>query len=115
MVTPRDADAYALLWNIDDGKTCAPSCTVADFKIDLLGKPSSAWNKSASRTFCRSFLDFHDLPENPTLIDSVKAAFFTRIKSLKTMHGVSLLQEHERQEVVKQKRRYRRKYLVCNP
>lgn len=113
MVTPEQSDAYTLVWEIDRGQTCAPSCTADDFKIDLLGPPGCAWNLSASLVFCRSFLDFHGLPNDEEVIGAVKKAFLTRVRTLKAKYALNLLQKHERQEVARKRRRYRRKYSVC--
>jgi hypothetical protein len=113
MVTPEQSNMYTVVWSVDGGQTCAPCCTVDDFKIDLLGSPRCAWNLSAARVFCRSFLDFHGLSDDADVIDAVSSAFFTRIRTLKVKYGASLRQTHERQELARRMRRYRRKYLVC--
>jgi hypothetical protein len=113
MVTPEQSGMYTVVWNVDGGQTCAPCCTVDNFKIDLLGPPRCAWNLSAGRIFCRSFLDFHDLADDPDLIGAVSSAFFTRIRTLKIKYDESLCQAHARQELARRKRCYHRKYFVC--
>jgi hypothetical protein len=106
MVTPEQSSMYTVVWNVDGGQACAPCCTVDNFKIDLLGPPWCAWNLSAGWIFCQSFLDFHDLADDPDLIDTVSLAFFTRIRTLKVKYGESLRQAHAQQELARRKRRY---------
>jgi hypothetical protein len=113
IVTQEQSNMYTLVWNVDGGQTCAPSCTVSDFRIDLLGSPHCAWNRSAGRTFCRSFLNFHDLPDKSDAIDAISTAFFTRIKLLKAKYEVNLLQQCHQRELAMQKHCYCRKYDVC--
>ncbi|KAF8877194.1 hypothetical protein BD779DRAFT_1429120, partial [Infundibulicybe gibba] len=59
------------------------SCTIEDFRVDLLGTPRSPWNRSAARVFVDVFIRTHKLDRTPEAIDDISRAFFSRIKSMK--------------------------------
>lgn len=106
MVTTEQSAGYTLSWD-------EPSCTAEIFRVDLVNKPSCAWNISAGRVLARDFLDFHDLPNDPQLFESIEKAFMTRIRTLKTKYAFQRLPKHKQEEIKRKKRRYRRKYAVC--
>ena len=67
------------------------SCTATNFRLYLDGPPRCEWNKSAARVFSRSFVEFHDFPEDQrraVLLEAQKMAL-TRIKTIKAEYVLS--------------------------
>ena len=67
------------------------SCTSTSFRLYLDGPPRCEWNKSAARVFARSFVEFHDFPEDQrraVLLEAQKMAL-TRIKTIKAEYVLS--------------------------
>ncbi|TFK70723.1 hypothetical protein BDN72DRAFT_896178 [Pluteus cervinus] len=82
---PRALARFARAWNVDNGATARPCCTIEDFTIDLTGTPHSPWNQSAARVFTDGLIRATGslLPNTYRVRDEVGKSFFARVKSLK--------------------------------
>ncbi|KAF8879037.1 hypothetical protein BD779DRAFT_1415952, partial [Infundibulicybe gibba] len=94
------------------------SCTVEDFRVDLLGTPRSPWNRSASRVFVDVFIRTHELDHTPEAIDDISRAFFSRIKSMKgeskmKLNNSSVIKEHARAGRKQQRKRNVSLFVTC--
>ncbi|TFK63314.1 hypothetical protein BDN72DRAFT_902507 [Pluteus cervinus] len=78
-----DLQAYTARWNLDNGATTPPCCTVATFAIDWAGTPRSPWNRSAARVFTNSIVVVANLEDTYKERQALMKAFFARVKSLK--------------------------------
>lgn len=113
MVTSTESRIFSAGWNIDEGQSCEPCCTLEDFRIDLFGPPICPWNTSAARVFCRDFTDLHDLPEEAN-VDVIKH-FMTRVKTLKAAYRAHLRNRRDPEERALEARglrRQQRKYKL---
>ncbi|KAJ8583682.1 hypothetical protein M405DRAFT_692126, partial [Rhizopogon salebrosus TDB-379] len=54
-------------------------CTVENFTVDILGKPKSQWNVSATKIFASDFVAHHPNYN----VDNILKAFATHLRSLK--------------------------------
>ncbi|KAF8880278.1 hypothetical protein BD779DRAFT_1675976 [Infundibulicybe gibba] len=100
-VTREEALDFAAAWSANGGESSLLSCTLDHFRVDLLGKPHSPWNRSAARVFADAFIHAHNLDRTPDAIDDVSRCFFSRIKSMKAksklkLSGSVVINEHSR-------------------
>lgn len=67
------------------------SCTAEAFRLYLDGAPRSEWNKSAARVFSRSFLEYHNVPQEGRRLAllEVEQLALTRIKTIKAEYIMS--------------------------
>lgn len=108
-----ESRTFSAGWNIDDGQSCDPCCSLNDFRIDLSGPPICPWNKSAARVFCNDFTDFHGLPEEANA--DVIGYFLTRVKTLKAAYRAHLRDRRdplEKGREARATRRQQRKYKL---
>jgi hypothetical protein len=113
MVSQELAKVFAGAWNYDKGRKCNPCCTIAHFRIDLLGTARSPWNKSAAKVFSEDFVRHHGLEPTTALIEDIEDAFHTRIKSLKEKskrHHLNAAQSH--QETRKDRQHVRKSTVI---
>ncbi|KIK38458.1 hypothetical protein CY34DRAFT_90973 [Suillus luteus UH-Slu-Lm8-n1] len=99
VVLPQEA----LLVNFDPRQ--GPCCTVEDFAVEILGKPKSAWNVSATKVFAHDFVAHHPNYH----YDTVKKAFSTHFRSLKRAFEQAGLEEAASKARQKEDRRKERK------
>lgn len=102
VVLPQEA----LLVNFDPRQ--GPCCTVEDFAVEILGKPKSAWNVSATKVFAHDFVAHHPNYH----YDTVKKAFSTHFRSLKRAFEQAGLEEAASKARQKEDRRKERKRSV---
>jgi hypothetical protein len=84
-------------------------CTVENFTVDILGKPKSQWNISATKIFASDFVAHH--PNYS--VDKVSEAFATHLRSLKRAFQRTGLEEAALKARQKDDRRKERKRSVC--
>jgi hypothetical protein len=111
MVEEAEALSFQARWNLNQGLDC---CTVANFRIDLTGPPKSAWNKSASRIFARSYCNFYRVPRDElqeALLDAANG-FLRRVKSLKSRQKTQNLDHSDQMQLAKIHRVRTRKATV---
>jgi hypothetical protein len=112
--SPEDIVAFEHRWNVDDGESVGPSCSLSSFKLDLVGTPHSPWNLSAFRVFYPYFLNAQGLPPSDNLYNDTYHYFFTRVRGLKTIYEQSFDLQEERALRRRAKRRWQRKRTVCS-
>jgi len=110
--TPEDIVAFEDRWNVDEGETVGPSCSLSSFKLDLVGTPHCPWNLSAFRVFYPYFLSAQGLPPSDNLYNDTYHYFFVRVRGLKTLYEQSFDLQEERALRRRAKRRWQRKRTV---
>jgi len=113
LVDQDEAAAFAARWNMVGEDSCRPCCDADSFRFDILGLPHSPWNKSASRVFRDSYIDYYNLPSTTAVMLDVEDSFFTCLKTLKRSYRASRLLLGQRLNVSSKTRRYQRKSQVC--
>lgn len=103
-VTVDEADLFVKSRAVD-------CCTVDSFRVDLIGPPRSPWNMSAANVFVAAFEQFTGLELDPKI---VKAAFFTRLKTLKQHFKLAKKSKNEQKTRIAQNRRQMRKRTVTS-
>jgi len=114
LVNQDEAVSFAAQWNAIGGDSCQPCCDADSFRFDILGPPHSPWNKSASRVFRDSYIDYYNLPSTTAVMMDVEDSFFVRLRTLKRSYNASRLMLDQRRSVSSKARRYQRKAQVCS-
>ncbi|KAK7008490.1 hypothetical protein R3P38DRAFT_2551435 [Favolaschia claudopus] len=82
------------------------------FRIDILGTPRSAWNKSAARVFTKWIIEQLGLPNTLETVKAIQSAFSTHVDTIIRKYKESLKSSAERIYLKMRSRRQTRKYQL---
>lgn len=87
-----------------------PCCTAENFRVDLYGNPKDPWNVSAASVFVSDFIscETYDCKN----VEKIKTAFFSHLKSLKSVFKKRQLDTATIAEAKRKAKRYQRKRNV---
>ncbi|KAJ7202701.1 hypothetical protein C8J57DRAFT_1101892 [Mycena rebaudengoi] len=111
MVPPTERQAY-------EEKTLQPpnigleAVSGSNFRYDVLGSPSSPWNKSAARVFANLAIDQLGLPNTSEMFEAIRQGFKKYLETIIRRYKASLLSSAVQKEKRSLKSRYTRKYQV---
>jgi hypothetical protein len=84
-------------------------CTAQNFRIQIDGAPSSAWNRSAGKVFADSLINATDYPDTPEMRQIIYEAFIAHVGFLtgryRHKQKPHIEQEATRKRAAKQQRK----------
>jgi hypothetical protein len=83
-----------------------------DFRFDILGTPSSPWNKSAARVFANLAIQQLCLPDTVEIFKAIRHGFTQYLDTIIRRYKVSLKTSSEIEALHAAKARHTRKYQV---